>query len=196
MNATKQPLRVGRGRARPAALPPGAAALMDEHAARTEARRQRIREEAKNAKPTGKSQFWQRLRTARTYAQKTQRELGNELGVTRGAVALWEMEDPGHRTMPTTDQIPKIAAFLRVPMAYLMDDNVAVEDVWQLAQAGKAPTPLAYFSTAAAPTAPAMSQHALALGQLLDQIDKRDVVAFAQLYQSLTQQILDAMRNK
>jgi transcriptional regulator with XRE-family HTH domain len=131
----KTPLSVGRGKDRPKDLDPAIAAVLDDAALRTANRRERLRQEALDAPqtPNTKSQLWERLRAARAYAQRTQRELAAELGVTRGAITLWESPDAGVRTMPRTEQLPGVADYLRVPLSYLMDDNVEAREVYNYA---------------------------------------------------------------
>lgn len=128
-------VRRGRGRPRSEALHPAVQQAMDYQAARAEERRQRLRKEAQergeSRAPGQKSELWERLRAARHYAQRTQREVALALGVTRGAVALWESEDPGNRTTPRADQLQIIANMLNVPVEFFLDDSFAPTEIWK-----------------------------------------------------------------
>lgn len=94
-----------------------------------------------------KSELWQRLRQARKVADLTQQQLADACGVTRGAIALWEAAEPEHRTKPTTDHLLVLAKATGVPIEWLLNDAVDLNDVWRLtgefgasAPAPKAPT--------------------------------------------------------
>ena len=78
------------------------------------------------------TQLWQRLRQARRYADLTQADLAAKCGVSRGAVALWEAEEPEHRTKPTTDHVLAIASNTGVPLEWLLNDASRLEDIWRL----------------------------------------------------------------
>ena len=78
------------------------------------------------------TQLWQRLRQARRYADLTQANLAALCGVSRGAVALWESEEPEHRTKPTTDHLIEISKATGVPLEWLMNDASKLEDLWRL----------------------------------------------------------------
>lgn len=78
------------------------------------------------------TQLWQRLRQARRYADLTQTDLAGKCGVSRGAVALWEAEEPEHRTRPTTDHLIAISKATNVPLDWLLNDASRLEDLWRL----------------------------------------------------------------
>lgn len=78
------------------------------------------------------TQLWQRLRQARRYADLTQADLAGKCGVSRGAVALWEAEEPEHRTKPTTDHLLAISSATGVPLEWLLNDASKLEDIWRL----------------------------------------------------------------
>ena len=78
------------------------------------------------------TQLWQRLRQARRYADLTQAQLAAMCGVSRGAVALWEAEEPEHRTKPTTDHLIAMAKATGVPLEWLMNDASELDALWRL----------------------------------------------------------------
>ena len=78
------------------------------------------------------SEFWQRLRQARKYADLTQADLAKACGVTRGAVALWEAAEVEHRTRPTTDHLIEISKKTKVPLEWLLNDAASMNDLWKL----------------------------------------------------------------
>lgn len=78
------------------------------------------------------TQLWQRLRQARRYADLTQSDLASKCGVSRGAVALWEAEEPEHRTKPTTDHLLAVSSATGVPLEWLLNDASRLEDIWRL----------------------------------------------------------------
>lgn len=78
------------------------------------------------------TQLWQRLRQARRYADLTQAQLATLCGVSRGAVALWEAEEPEHRTKPTTDHLIEMAKATSVPLEWLMNDASELDALWRL----------------------------------------------------------------
>lgn len=78
------------------------------------------------------TQLWQRLRQARRYADLTQADLAAKCGVSRGAVALWEAEEPEHRTKPTVDHLIAIAKGTGVPLDWLMNDASDLSELWRL----------------------------------------------------------------
>lgn len=89
------------------------------------------------------TQLWQRLRQARRYADLTQTDLAGKCGVSRGAVALWEAEEPEHRTRPTTDHLIAISKATNVPLEWLLNDTSKLEDLWRLGgEFGDAPRQL------------------------------------------------------
>lgn len=102
------------------------------------------------------SELWQRLRHARRYADMTQSDLAQACAVTRGAVALWEAEQPEHRTRPTIEHLMQIARVTSVPLDWLMNDASRLDELWQLAVETGAPglQHLARPAAAPAPTAP------------------------------------------
>ncbi len=82
------------------------------------------------------SELWQRLRAARKFSDKRQQDIADVTGVSRGAVAQWESEDPNNRTRPDVDQIQKIARETSVPVEWLLNDAVDTEDVWKVGRFG------------------------------------------------------------
>lgn len=78
------------------------------------------------------SQLWQRLRQARRFADLTQADLAAKCGVSRGAVALWEAEEPEHRTRPTTDHLICLARVTGVPLEWLLNDASELNEIWRL----------------------------------------------------------------
>lgn len=78
------------------------------------------------------TELWQRLRQARRFADMTQQDLADKVGVSRGAVALWEAAEPEHRTKPTTEHVVKIAAVTRVPLEWLLNDASDINAIWRL----------------------------------------------------------------
>lgn len=87
------------------------------------------------------SEFWQRLRQARRYADMTQQDLAERCEVTRGAVALWEASEPEHRTKPTTEHCITVAKTCGVPLEWLLNDSSDLDSIWRLSEfGGKTPT--------------------------------------------------------
>ena len=78
------------------------------------------------------TELWQRLRQARRVADMTQQDLADKVGVSRGAVALWEAAEPEHRTKPTTEHVVKIAAVTRAPLEWLLNDASDLNAIWRL----------------------------------------------------------------
>ena len=78
------------------------------------------------------TELWQRLRQARRVADMTQQDLADKVGVSRGAVALWEAAEPEHRTKPTTEHVVKIASVTRVPLEWLLNDASDLNAIWRL----------------------------------------------------------------
>lgn len=78
------------------------------------------------------TQMWQRLRQARRFADLTQSALALQCGISRGAVALWEAEEPEHRTKPTTDHLIAVAKVTGVPLEWLMNDASELDAIWRL----------------------------------------------------------------
>lgn len=85
---------------------------------------------------TRKSELFQRLKAARTYADKTQEDLADALGITRSAIAYWEARDPDKRVVPTPLQLAQVARTCRIPYAWLVDESQACEALqrfmWEL----------------------------------------------------------------
>jgi phage repressor protein C with HTH and peptisase S24 domain len=75
--------------------------------------------------------MWERIRLARTYAQLTQEQLGEDVGVSKSAVAQWETKDPAKRTQPTLDNLKAISARTGAPVSWLMDDQVEIDPHWR-----------------------------------------------------------------
>lgn len=78
------------------------------------------------------TQLWQRLRQARRYADLTQTQLATACGISRGAVALWEAEEPEHRTKPTTDHLIAVAKVTAVPLEWLLNDASELNELWRI----------------------------------------------------------------
>lgn len=79
--------------------------------------------------PRRRSELWQRLRSARNFAEKTQGDVAKEMGLTRPAVSLWESRNASNRSNPTGEQLMQLAKYLNVPAGFLMDDTVDAEAV-------------------------------------------------------------------
>lgn len=89
------------------------------------------------------SQLWQRLRSARNYADLRQQDIADACNpkVSRGAVAQWESIDPNNRTTPSIEQVKEVAKRTDVPFEWLMDDDAEPEQVWFIGRnAKKAPS--------------------------------------------------------
>ncbi len=78
------------------------------------------------------TQLWQRLRQARRYADLTQQQLALSCEVSRGAVALWEAEEPEHRTKPTTDHLIAVSKVTGVPLEWLLNDASELNELWRI----------------------------------------------------------------
>jgi transcriptional regulator with XRE-family HTH domain len=89
-----------------------------------------------NTTQTKKSELWQRFRTARQYARKTQAQVSKDIGnVTRGAMAQWETNRDEIRTIPKGDQIVAFANSCGVPPEWLLDDSQTPEGLYSYMQA-------------------------------------------------------------
>lgn len=77
------------------------------------------------------SQLWQRLREARKFANVRQADMAKAAGVTRSGYAFWETKDDASRTRPNVEQMVAISNLTKVPVAWLMDDNANVNDLWR-----------------------------------------------------------------
>lgn len=64
-------------------------------------------------------ELWQRLRTARDHAGKTQQNIADLFGITREAVAQWEAKDPKKRTQCPLQKLAVIAEATNVDFAWL-----------------------------------------------------------------------------
>lgn len=101
------------------------------------------------------TELWQRLRQARRFADMTQQDLADKVGVSRGAVALWEAAEPEHRTKPTTEHVVKIASVTRAPLEWLLNDASDLNAIWRLtSEFGDPGRALSAPSAAAPPTSP------------------------------------------
>lgn len=100
------------------------------------------------------TELWQRLRQARRVADMTQQDLADKVGVSRGAVALWEAAEPEHRTKPTTEHVVKIAAVTRVPLEWLLNDASDLNAIWRLTSEFGDPGRALSAPSAAPPPAP------------------------------------------
>lgn len=86
-----------------------------------------------------KSEMWQRFRTARQYAKKTQASVAYAIGgITRGAVAQWEANTEVLRTRPTADQVMAFAQACGIPVSWLLDDTESCEGLYSYMQTHKA----------------------------------------------------------
>ena len=79
------------------------------------------------------SEFWQRLRAARRYADLTQADIATAAGVSRSAVAQWEAAETQHRTRPSAENIIIISKLTNAPLDWLMNDSSVLEDIYKLA---------------------------------------------------------------
>lgn len=86
------------------------------------------------------SEFWQRLRAARRYADLTQTDIATAVGVTRSAVAQWEAAEQQHRTRPSAEHIIIISKMTHAPLDWLMNDSSVLEDIYKLASLSDAKT--------------------------------------------------------
>lgn len=101
------------------------------------------------------SELWQRLRTARRYADLTQTDLGRACGVSRSAVAFWESETAEQRTRPTLEHMVTISKSTGAPLEWLMNDSSRLEDLLHVAEAPARPAGAAPVSPGRpAPRAP------------------------------------------
>lgn len=75
--------------------------------------------------------MWERIRVARAYAQLTQEQLGEAVGVSKSAVAQWEAKDASKRTQPTLDNVRAIAARTGAPVDWLLDDAFEIDPHWR-----------------------------------------------------------------
>ena len=78
------------------------------------------------------SKLSERIREARRFADLTQRALATRCGVSRGAVALWETDNPKHTSNPSVEHLMRLAKATGVPLAWLMNDASEVSDVWRI----------------------------------------------------------------
>lgn len=84
------------------------------------------------------SEFWQRLRAARTSLNLTQAAMARHLGVTRSGYAFYE-ERSDSRVRPNIEQLKAMADVLRVPVEWLLNDNADANDIWQYRIPGARP---------------------------------------------------------
>lgn len=75
------------------------------------------------------SELWQRLRAARELARKSHDDVGQVVGLSEEAVAIWESPDPAKRTQPSAQQVMRIAKLCGLPLFLLVDDAVSVQDI-------------------------------------------------------------------
>ena len=80
-----------------------------------------------------KSELWQRLRSARSFAEKTQGDIAKALKVSRPTVTLWESKDGSNRTNPSAQQVMAFARECGVPAEFMMDENADIDDVYSYA---------------------------------------------------------------
>jgi transcriptional regulator with XRE-family HTH domain len=84
-----------------------------------------------------------RLRTARTFAGKTQLDVAEALGVSRSAVAQFESANPDTRKPVSAEYINAWAACCGVPAADLTEPNVGLNELslrWARDRAGNPPS--------------------------------------------------------
>lgn len=91
------------------------------------------------------TELWQRIKTARKYADLRQQDVAVACGVSRGAVAQWEYEDAVRRTRPNLDQLKALAKAAGVSFDWLINDSSQLDEIWQY-------TPMAPNKAAPAPT--------------------------------------------
>lgn len=84
------------------------------------------------------SELWQRLRTARKFADLRQEDISKVCKVTRSAVAQWEAKEVEKRTTPSIDQVRAIAKLCKLPVEWMLNDSANTDDVWEI---GKLHTP-------------------------------------------------------
>lgn len=77
------------------------------------------------------SEFWQRLREARKFANKTQMQAAKALGISRSGYAFYENDDPEQRTQPNVEQIVTLSQLYKVPAEWLLNDKAEVSDLWK-----------------------------------------------------------------
>ena len=90
------------------------------------------------------TELWQRIKTARKYADLRQQDVAVACGVSRGAVAQWEYEDAARRTRPNLDQLKALAKAAGVSFDWLINDSSPLDEIWQY-------TPIAPTKAAPAP---------------------------------------------
>jgi len=78
------------------------------------------------------SELWQRIRAARKAAGLTQDKVAAAIGVTRAGVALWESNNPDHKTSPSLHNLSALSRAIGVPMDWLMDDKSDPAEAWKL----------------------------------------------------------------
>ncbi len=78
------------------------------------------------------SELWQRIRSARKYADLNQGDVAQVCGVGRPAVTLWESKDAARRTKPDIDQIQALAKITRLPVEYFLNDKLDPDSVWEI----------------------------------------------------------------
>lgn len=76
------------------------------------------------------SEFYQRLKAARSHANFSQAALADLCGVSRGTVSLWESQQSNTRTEPGMSRLKLIAAITGVPIWWLVDDTVDLNTIW------------------------------------------------------------------
>lgn len=87
------------------------------------------------------SQLWQRLRAIRKHTGLSGEAFGQELGVSKSAVAQWEAADPKKRTTPGLTNIIDIGAKFGVPYQWLLDDRSEADFAYWEEQQAAAPDP-------------------------------------------------------
>lgn len=64
-----------------------------------------------------------KIKASRRWANLTQQQLADQLGVSRPAVSLWESTDPKVRNEPTRTRLRKLSVITGAPLHWLMDDS-------------------------------------------------------------------------
>ena len=66
------------------------------------------------------SELAERIRLARVTAKLTQAQVADRLGISRGAVTLWESENPEHRSAPSISTLKDFAEVVGVSLISLL----------------------------------------------------------------------------
>lgn len=69
------------------------------------------------------TEMWQRLRSARKYANKTQQQIAEACEISREAVSQWEASDPAKRTFPGMRNLQTVSRVTGAPIEWLLSDG-------------------------------------------------------------------------